>query len=322
MTDREANDLLRGVSRSFYLTLRVLPAEVRGQLSLAYLLARASDTVADTRAVPRPRRLDLLRRMKSGDFASVAELAEGQALPAERLLLTRLGECGQMLARLEEADQALIRALLDTIISGQIFDLERFPGESADHAAALADEGELDRYAYMVAGCVGEFWTKSCALRFPAFAALDQQRMLELGVRFGKGLQLINILRDPASDLRIGRCYLPIREPRRLLDAERFSEIKPDYDRWLDLAMAHLDAGWSYALSIPPELRRLRLACIWPIWIGLGTIAGLRRANPFRQRVMVGQGRVYWWLASSTLFCGNDRALDRTYRALRAEARA
>jgi farnesyl-diphosphate farnesyltransferase len=76
------NDLLRGVSRSFYLSLRVLPEELRPQVSLAYLLARASDTVADTKAVARQRRLELLRAMRQGDFRPVSELAAGQALPA------------------------------------------------------------------------------------------------------------------------------------------------------------------------------------------------------------------------------------------------
>ena len=40
-------DLLRGVSRSFYLSLRILPAALREPIGLAYLLARAADTVAD-----------------------------------------------------------------------------------------------------------------------------------------------------------------------------------------------------------------------------------------------------------------------------------
>ena len=39
---------LKDVSRSFYLTLRVLPARIRTPIGLAYLLARTSDTVADT----------------------------------------------------------------------------------------------------------------------------------------------------------------------------------------------------------------------------------------------------------------------------------
>ena len=43
--------LLPQVSRSFYLTIRVLPADLRRPVGLAYLLARAADTIADTRAL-------------------------------------------------------------------------------------------------------------------------------------------------------------------------------------------------------------------------------------------------------------------------------
>ena len=50
-------EILRSVSRSFYLTLAVLPANVREQVGLAYLLARAADTLADTDLIPRDVRL-------------------------------------------------------------------------------------------------------------------------------------------------------------------------------------------------------------------------------------------------------------------------
>src|SRR5919201_3090379 len=57
--------LLKQVSRSFYLTLAVLPASLRPQLGLAYLFARAADTIADTDVIDRSRRLDLLRTFKA-----------------------------------------------------------------------------------------------------------------------------------------------------------------------------------------------------------------------------------------------------------------
>ena len=50
-------EILRSVSRSFYLTLAVLPANVREQVGLAYLLARAAVTLADTDLIPRDVRL-------------------------------------------------------------------------------------------------------------------------------------------------------------------------------------------------------------------------------------------------------------------------
>ena len=56
--------LLREVSRSFYLTMRALPAVVRPQIGLAYLLARTTDTIADTGLVSTGSRLDALQRLR------------------------------------------------------------------------------------------------------------------------------------------------------------------------------------------------------------------------------------------------------------------
>jgi len=315
--------LLRGVSRSFYLSLRVLPKELRPQISLAYLLARASDTVADTKVVPRERRLELLRGMREGRTASVRELAAGQALPAERKLLERLDECLALKASLESGDRALIDKLLDTIIGGQIFDLERFAGGDAGSIVALSDDAELDRYTYMVAGCVGEFWTRICAARLPALRARDVESLVPLGVRLGKGLQLVNVLRDVPRDLRIGRCYLPVRDPRALLEPSAFPGVRAEYHRWLDAALEHLDAGWRYTLSMPVSLWRLRLACGWPIWIGLGTLARLRKANPLDPDVVVRvpQSETNGLLLRSSMTCWSEKLLNSKYQELRQEAK-
>ena len=52
VSDELLGPVLREVSRAFYLSLRVLPPAVRPQISLAYLLARITDTIADTDLVP------------------------------------------------------------------------------------------------------------------------------------------------------------------------------------------------------------------------------------------------------------------------------
>ena len=301
--------LLQQVSRSFYLTLRVLPAPIRPQISLAYLLARATDTIADTDAVPRANRIGLLRELQHLTRApDLGALAESQALPAERELLTRLDECLARLRTFSTEDQRLIQQLLTTIMTGQIFDLETFPGP----LVALADDAALDRYTYLVAGCVGEFWTGMCQAHLPG---VEQLRVAD-GVRFGKGLQLVNILRDLPRDYAIGRCYLPVRQP-----FDR-AEVLPSYTKWLDIAVGHLEAGWQYTLAIPANQKRLRLACVWPLWIGLKTIARLRHADPLdaTHRVKVSRAEVYGLLAHSLLRAGNPAALDRVYRRLRQAA--
>ncbi|MBI5884123.1 MAG: squalene/phytoene synthase family protein [Elusimicrobia bacterium] len=319
------NPLLKGVSRSFYLSLAVLPEELRPQISTAYLLARASDTVADTKAVPREDRLNILKRMRRGDFASVGGVVDNQALPAEQELLSRLDEVSSVKASFSADDRGLIDRLLDTIISGQIFDLERFPGEDASSLTALSEEADLDRYTYLVAGCVGEFWTRMCGLHLPALKGWDTDETQALGVRFGKGLQLVNVLRDIPRDLRNGRCYLPSQAPRDLLDPGRFPAVQPLYTRLLDLAAGHLEAGWRYTLSIPPSLWNLRLACVWPIWIGLETLALLRRGNPLDpgRAIMVPQWRTNLLLGQSFLLCRSNSLLNRSFqsRLVRASGR-
>src|SRR6186713_850283 len=57
--------LLKEVSRSFYLTMRILPSAIRSQISLAYLLARTTDTIADTEIIPVERRLEALERLRA-----------------------------------------------------------------------------------------------------------------------------------------------------------------------------------------------------------------------------------------------------------------
>jgi farnesyl-diphosphate farnesyltransferase len=300
--------LLREVSRSFYLTLRVLPGVVRPQISVAYLLARATDTIADTQAVAKMERIGLLAALAEG--RPPARLDTAETSPAEAKLLKSLPAVLELLNTLSDDDRQRIRDLLRTIIRGQTFDLERFPGN------ALNDD-ELDRYTYMVAGCVGEFWTKMCRAHLPGMENLN----IEDGVRFGKGLQLVNILRDLPKDLRIGRCYLPGGDAQALLEPSNFTTVERAYRHWLDTAAEHLDAGWRYTLAIPANQKRLRLACVWPIWIGLKTITRLRSANPLdpTQRVKVSRGEVYWIVVESAFLAGNDATLDKRYRRLRTD---
>ncbi|HZI84861.1 MAG TPA: squalene/phytoene synthase family protein, partial [Casimicrobiaceae bacterium] len=213
MTDL-IGDLLRQVSRSFYLSLAILPRPLREPIGLAYLLARASDTVADTRLLPRVERLGHLHTLRaaySGAPADVAAVGRAcallQSLEAERELLTRVAEALARVDRLPADDRAAVRGVLSTITDGQVFDLVRFPGEDAGTLAALDTLAELDRYTYLVAGCVGEFWTDMTGAHTRAARGWDLSDMREKGIRFGKALQMTNILRDCAKDLRIGRCY-------------------------------------------------------------------------------------------------------------------
>jgi farnesyl-diphosphate farnesyltransferase len=307
MDSQRLAELLRNVSRSFYLTLRVLPAAIRGQIGLAYLLARTSDTIADTEIVPAERRLAALAAFRDrlqGPHTSaldLGELARGQGTPSERILLEQAEAAFTVLETLSAEDRALVIKVLDTIISGQELDLRRFAGASAEKIVALNTDAELADYTFRVAGCVGEFWTRICRVHAFPRARLDESWLVEQGIRYGQGLQLVNILRDVAQDLRQGRCYLPADrlagiglQPRDLLNTSSDSAFRPLYNHYLDQARAHLDAGWQYTNALPYGCARIRLACAWPILIGVETLRLLRTGRVLdpQQRIKANRATV------------------------------
>jgi farnesyl-diphosphate farnesyltransferase len=307
-------DLLKATSRSFYLTLRVLPAAVRPQIGLAYLLARTTDTIADTEILPVEQRLAALQKLRerilgqSSAPLHFGELAQQQGSPAEKKLLERVEASLAALKEFSDADQKLIRDVLATITTGQEMDLQRFgslnstkPRLTGQQIIALETPAELDDYTYRVAGCVGEFWTKICRAHLFPKARLDDEQFIADGVRFGKGLQLVNILRDLPADLKNGRCYLPAERleqaklfPEILLSPAAGSKFLPLFHEYLDKAESHLAAGWHYTNTLPFGQFRVRLACAWPILIGVRTIEKLRAADmmDLRERVKVSRGEV------------------------------
>src|SRR5262249_901026 len=225
-------------SRSFYLSIFILPKKLRDPISLGYLLARASDTIADTTQIPIELRVEKLRLLSRGIQGEAlgdaivdlsASLSPLQTNASERALIETLQSCLDWLEQSEVLDREEVRAVLEQINRGQILDLERFPDPK--QIVALETAAELNEYTYLVAGSAGEFWTRLCFRHLRKFAEGSETEMLGLGKRYGMGLQLINILRDGGADLRAGRCYFPkdelaavamepsqvIREPQRFL---------------------------------------------------------------------------------------------------------
>ncbi|MDE2180934.1 MAG: squalene/phytoene synthase family protein [candidate division NC10 bacterium] len=326
--------LLKQVSRSFYLTLRVVPSDVRRPIGLAYLLARAADTIADTALIGRADRLkylelfrEALRESDAGRLRAISEaLAGPQRVAAERELLTRLEQAFALLQSLSPSDQSLVRGVVLTLTDGMVMDLATFPGEDEGRLVALQTRADLDRYTYYVAGCAGEFWTDIHMAHRPSLAGWDRETMRRRGVRFGKGLQMTNVLRDLPKDLRIGRCYLPRQEmetlglqPADLLDPSAVIKVKPLLRSLLALTLEHYQEGWAYTLAIPRREVRMHLACVWPLFIGLKTLALLGRSPNLLDPsvvIKVPRGDVYGMMARSLAMIGSDAALDRYYRRL------
>jgi farnesyl-diphosphate farnesyltransferase len=319
--------LLKPVSRSFYLSIRLLPRALREPVALAYLLARTSDTIADSNAVTAEKRIELLDRLARAIAGKNEAIGKelGKLLGSQRDPSTALGMTEGEKALLDSAeailralknlspeDQRDVRELLAIITRGQREDLTRWSGG----LAALANAQELRDYTYLVAGCVGEFWTRVCFRKVQSFTARLETDMLELGTNYGRGLQLVNILRDAGSDLRAGRCYFPEDELRAadlsasdLLNAP--PAFLPIYSRWIAEARAGLDAGLEYAIAINPP--RVRVATVLPAMIGVRTLSLIEESGleALRTRVKVPRSEVRGMIASTTITLASQSRLRR-----------
>lgn len=298
--------LLASVSRSFYLSLRFVPDRLRHGLSVGYLLARATDTVADTAMAPGEKRLELLRLMEDvicGEKPSAAlretlcrrlreELAPGQDHAGERELLLRFSEMLEMYDLLPQDERGAVSKVLETIIRGQSLDLRRFDCESgADTVVflggekALPDEAALWQYTYLVAGCVGEFWTELGEIVFGEGYyrpnTPEREMLLEKAKHYGQALQLVNILRDRNEDFSRGRSYFPLLSAEETAALEKTCAEKAH--QWLVEGLFYTEqlANW-----------RLRFATGLPALLGVRTLE-LLREHPDQFKVKVPRREVY-----------------------------
>ena len=327
MNDRQ-REILRSVSRSFYLSIRILPQDLRDPVGLAYLLARATDTIADTAELSAEMRDENLRLL-AGAIQGISPAEAAQRLresfaplqknAAERALIEELPACLDWLDRISDSDRADIREVLLKINRGQSLDVQRF--QNATELCALKSEAELEEYTYLVAGCVGEFWTRVCFRHLQNFSKSSPPEMLDLGKRYGMGLQLVNIIRDAGSDLRDGRCYLPADElsahgivPERILqEPERIAAI---LRKWCENAKAGLAAGLDYSCAI--ENFRVRFATVLPALIGARTLALLQDAgtNVLNHRVKMPRNEVWSIMISTAVARASPPSLRKVFRRL------
>jgi farnesyl-diphosphate farnesyltransferase len=290
-------DVLRGVSRSFYLSLRFLPAPMRNPAGIAYLLARTSDTIADSSTISAEERMDFLHLHKlqvAGHAESAPwpqHLIDGTPDAKEKRLLENHVPILEALRGIDPNSLALIREVLATIIGGQKLDLERFGNASPQNIVTLADDAALEDYTWRVAGCVGEFWTKlGFATLGDQFSKAPPDEMLGLAAEYGRGLQLVNILRDLPADLRAGRCYLPVADPCNE------AMLMAAFSTWREIAVRRLGSGMRYSKAL--RSKRLRIASSLPALIGRETLALLENATfrDLENRIRIPRNRVYSFL--------------------------
>lgn len=318
--------ILREVSRAFYLSMRVLPSEVRPAISIGYLLARAADTLADDPSLSVAERQVNLQNwlhVLEGKFSEAERsklwqdwrslaLNNSGITRGEARLLERLSEAYALFLSLDDFARGQVLQVLRTLISGMLLDLRSFPGY-------FSEIEDLEGYTYLVAGCVGEFWTNIMFhyLHFVPSGRLEDMRAW--GVSFGQALQYTNILRDLPKDLQNGRSYVPLPSLHPFISKGEgnLEKHRQELFPFVEIALNHFEDAFRYIKGTPKRFVLLRLSTIWPVAIGLGTFLEMAQSDlwpSYQKRVKVSRFWVYTMMALSLVAVWSNSLLELTWR--------
>ena len=301
--------LLKNTSRSLYLSVRVLPRVMRPAFSVAYLLCRYADTVADTPLLPAPRRLFWIERFPSILQNQAAEEIElltheikgGSSNPYERILIENLRPCLDAFNQIPGNQKPFILEVVRAVCEGMKIDLQVFPHEQNAPVIAFQTNKELENYCRLMGGKPGEFWSQLIfrSTQIPT----DKETFLKLGRHIGDALQIVNILRDLPNDLQIGRCYFPQEDlqsvgltPQELLypaNSPRFESVK---QKWIAWGLARLQEGNSYFRLLPKTQPGQRTAVAWPILWAADTLYKIALEPDLlniKKRVKISRSTIY-----------------------------
>lgn len=257
-------ELLEKTSRTFALSIPVLPEPTKRQVMIAYLLFRIADTFEDAAHWPPGRRVEALREFQEilSDFtpAEAARLS-GKWLeagpspnPGYRELVADAPFVLDAFFALDAAAAASMRTHVIRSAEG----MAGFVARSRDGVLVLKDVPDLRAYCYAVAGIVGEMLTDLFLLEREPLVAIGPY-LRERAATFGEALQLVNILKDAAADVTEGRSFLPPGVARSEVFALARRDLGVAGEYTLALQRAGAPRGIVAFCALPAELARATL---------------------------------------------------------------
>jgi len=303
--------ILGSVSRTFALTIPLLPPSIEKVVGNTYLLCRIIDTIEDA--------ADLSAQSKQSLSAlfldAVLEKAPVEAFVTPCLnalknysnqdeldLISHTPTVLRILHTCSTHDQAAVSRCVSIMSEGMSFFHER------QNQAGLQDLAEFEHYCYVVAGVVGELLTTIFSNHSKAF----KEKMVgheDLAIAFGQALQMTNILKDSPEDKARGVSWMPINVSHKAL---------------LKLAYQKLQDSLNYILLIPKEEQGMRRFCFLAFGLAVMTLSKIADRKEFdskdevklsRSTVMSFYGFTKWAVQSDmvmkTFFSLSSRSLAK-----------
>jgi farnesyl-diphosphate farnesyltransferase len=260
--------ILSSVSRTFALTIPLLPPMIEKVVGNTYLLCRIVDTIEDA--------VDLSPETKQKLSQLFLDAVLGK-VPVESFVepcLKALDDYGnqdeldliahtptvlRILHTCSQGDQAAVSRCVSIMSEGMSY----FHGKQTQ--AGLKDLGEFEKYCYVVAGVVGELLTTIFSNYSSAFAK-NIKGHDELALAFGQALQMTNILKDSPEDQARGVSWKPT-------DISQKELLKISYQKLQD--------SLSYILLIPKEDLGMRRFCFLAFGLAVMTLSKIAKRREF-----------------------------------------
>lgn len=290
------NHILKGVSRTFALTIPQLPDPLRKVVGNGYLLCRIADTIEDEPTLTPAQKSRFSKEFTKvvageagpDDFSKrLLSLLSRQTIAADKDLIRNTPTVIRITRSFTPAQQAaLLRCV--RIMSDGMADFQQ-------HCSpyGLKDLPEMDRYCYCVAGVVGEMLTAMFCDYSPKIAK-QHAELEKLAVSFGQALQMTNILKDIWDDRERGVCWLP----RDIFSEVGFDlkHLSPEHyapafgeglGHLIGIARIHLHNALRYVLLIPRHEKGIRRFCLWALGMAILTLRRINQHRDFSQSQQV-----------------------------------
>ena len=207
-------ELLERTSRTFALSIPLLREPTRHQVELAYLLFRIADTLEDATRWSKERQVaelnafaGLLRDPSVEQAQRLADAWHREPPLDHDDYMELMRETPLVIAAFLELEPAALEQVRQHTLRTTELMAAFCARQNDERVLELESIDELKRYCYAVAGIVGEMLTELFLLGAPALdGTADELR--SRAATFGEALQLVNILKDTATDVREGRDFL------------------------------------------------------------------------------------------------------------------
>ena len=322
-------NMLPKVSRTFAPTIQKLPRPLVLQLTVAYLLCRIADTIEDSAilTIKQKQKLlgyyaDLVVKEDAPDTLQTF-MKQIDALPQEGAddeLLHQVPLILEVYYTFPKNVRTGISTWVVEMVSGMRTYVQSKYSSSKNFLKTFND---LDDYIYYVAGTVGNLVTTLFSLYSKHITRTIAQQLKKYSESFGKGLQLVNIIRDMPDDWKNNRSYMPNEllqkydlSRQSIFDRHNFQRSKKMLEELIEMALSYLDASLQYIMAIPKAERNMRLSCMLPVFWALQTLRAIKKnINTFfeKEKIKISRAivREELYFAHITVF--SNRLIQRRY---------